>query len=253
MSSNKEQFLKNIRSALGQAPDTRREVPGLFPKQPSAESEALLERIRKRSGDQRRQLLEQMVAAGKPINLEVTPLADETEAASAIIDLVQSKSPEWENQNQVAAWQHPLIDALDLGAAFDAVGIPLYVVESVPEEGGDPIRSKIRENIIASYIGITSADFILADTATLVMRTRSGQPRSIAVVPSIHVAVVKLNQILADLQELYALLRWDEKEWKNGLSNYMSFISGPSKTADIEATMVHGAHGPREVQLFVIE
>ena len=75
---------------------------------------------------------------------------------------------------------------------------------------------------------------------------------SMAIVPSIHLAVIRLDQILSDLQELYALLRWDEKEWESGLTNYMSFISGPSKTADIEATMVHGAHGPREVHIFVI-
>jgi L-lactate dehydrogenase complex protein LldG len=99
---------------------------------------------------------------------------------------------------------------------------------------------------------VTSADFCLADTATLVMRNRPGQPRSAALVPSIHVAVIHLDQILADMKELFALLRWDERYRQEGLSNYMSFISGPSKTADIEATMVHGAHGPREVHLFII-
>jgi L-lactate dehydrogenase complex protein LldG len=106
--------------------------------------------------------------------------------------------------------------------------------------------------MIESFIGLTSADFCMADTATLVLRNRPGQPRSVALVPSIHVAVIALDQILADMKELFALLRWDERFRAEGLSNYMSFISGPSKTADIEATMVHGAHGPREVHLFVI-
>jgi L-lactate dehydrogenase complex protein LldG len=54
------------------------------------------------------------------------------------------------------------------------------------------------------------------------------------------------------MKELFALLRWDERFQAEGLSNYMSFISGPSKTADIEATMVHGAHGPREVHLIIL-
>jgi L-lactate dehydrogenase complex protein LldG len=179
-------------------------------------------------------------------------VADEAAAAAAVLELVRSKSPEWDNQNQVAIWQHPLLETLGLDTAFDAEGIPLYAVDTVPAENGDVVREEIRRNIIASYIGITSADFAMADTGTLVMRTRPGQPRSMAVVPSIHLAVIRLEQIIADLQELYALLSWDKKERKNGLSNYMSFISGPSKTADIEATMVHGAHGPREVHIFVI-
>jgi L-lactate dehydrogenase complex protein LldG len=113
-------------------------------------------------------------------------------------------------------------------------------------------EESLRQHIIDSYIGITSADFCMADTATLVMRTRPGQARSVSLVPAIHIAVVELNRIIADLKELYALLKWDPQESKDGVTNCMTFISGPSKTADIEATMVHGAHGPREVHLFVL-
>lgn len=250
--SNQNEFIRRIRTALGHPADVRREVPELFPLQPSAKSAVLMERIQQRGEDERRQLLARMTEAGKPINLTVTEVADEPAAAAAVLELVRSKSPEWDNQNQVAIWRHPLLETLGLDAAFAAEGIPLYVVDPVPAENGDNAREKIRRNIIASYIGITSADFAMADTGTLVMRTRPGQPRSMAVVPSIHLAVIRLEWIIADLQELYALLRWDKKEWENGLSNYMSFISGPSKTADIEANMVHGAHGPREVHLFVL-
>ncbi|MGD9972421.1 MAG: LUD domain-containing protein [Desulfatirhabdiaceae bacterium] len=71
-------------------------------------------------------------------------------------------------------------------------------------------------------------------------------------VPSIHVAVIRLEQLLADLKELYALLRWDAGQQAEGLTHHMVMISGPSKTADIELVMVHGAHGPREVHLVVI-
>jgi L-lactate dehydrogenase complex protein LldG len=92
----------------------------------------------------------------------------------------------------------------------------------------------------------------MADTATLVIRTRPGQARSISLLPAIHIAVIELDQIIADLKELYVLLKWDPQMSKEGVTNCMTFISGPSKTADIEATMVHGAHGPREVYIFVI-
>jgi L-lactate dehydrogenase complex protein LldG len=113
-------------------------------------------------------------------------------------------------------------------------------------------EESLRQDIIDSYIGITSADFCMADSATLVMRTRPGQARSVSLVPAIHIAVVELNRIIADLKELYALLKWDPQESKDGVTNCMTFISGPSKTADIEATMVDGAHGPREVHIIVI-
>jgi len=104
-----------------------------------------------------------------------------------------------------------------------------------------------------AFIGITSADYCIAETATLTMKTRPGQPRCVSLLPSIHVAVVRLDQILWNLKELYLLLKWDSYEQAEGITDCMTFISGPSKTADIEATLVHGAHGPRELYLFVLK
>jgi L-lactate dehydrogenase complex protein LldG len=66
------------------------------------------------------------------------------------------------------------------------------------------------------------------------------------------VAVIKLEQIVADFKELYALLDRDLGENSQALEGGMTFITGPSKTADIEATMVRGAHGPRELYIYVV-
>ena len=116
----------------------------------------------------------------------------------------------------------------------------------------DVERKKNRTKLIQSYIGITSADFCVAQSATLVMRTRPNQPRAVSLVPSIHVAVIKIDQIIESLKELYFRLKWDEKEKEQGLTNCMTFISGPSKTADIELEMVFGAHGPRQLYVYVV-
>jgi L-lactate dehydrogenase complex protein LldG len=173
-----------------------------------------------------------------------------------VAGLVAEKQPEWGEAKSVAAWRHPLIDRLGLEEALARLQVPLRVTQPINPSAGRECdqaeRDRQRAGIIASFIGVTAADFCMADTATLVMRNRPGQPRSVALVPSIHVAVITLDQILVDMKELFALLRWDERFRQEGLSNYMSFISGPSKTADIEATMVHGAHGPREVHLIVV-
>jgi L-lactate dehydrogenase complex protein LldG len=250
------QFLRRIRTALGHAADVSRPARPLFAEGPSPEDLQLLERIRRRSAQEGQALLERLSEAGKPINLNVTPLPDVAYATAAIVRLVAEKKPEWGDAKSIAVWRHPLIDRLNLSEALDRLQIPVHVSAPVPVDAGSRFdraeRERQRAGIIASFIGVTSADFCLADTATLVMRNRPGQPRSVALVPSIHIAMIALDQIVADMKELFALLRWDESYRTEGLSNYMSFISGPSKTADIEATMVHGAHGPREVHLFVI-
>ncbi len=84
------------------------------------------------------------------------------------------------------------------------------------------------------------------------MKTLPGQARATSLVPSIHIAVIRLDQIITNLKELYTLLKQEPDFNRKGLTNCLTFISGPSKTADIEAVMVHGAHGPREVYLLVI-
>jgi L-lactate dehydrogenase complex protein LldG len=249
-------FFRRIRTALGHAPDVSREARHLFAEGPSDEERQLLERIRRRTAAERQTLLERLIEAGKPIILNVTALPDVAYATAAILRLVAEKKPEWGDAKSIAAWRHPLIDRLNLPEALDRLQVPVHVTAPIPPNADSQFdqaeRERQRAGVIASFIGVTSADFCLADTATLVMRNRPGQPRSAALVPSIHLAVIHLDQILADMKELFALLRWDERYRQEGLSNYMSFISGPSKTADIEATMVHGAHGPREVHLFII-
>ena len=241
------EFIRRIKKALGRQSADLQMESDLFADKISDESRAVLARIKERSAADRHKLLATLIEAAKPINLTVTACQDTQSAAAAIVDLVRDKAPEWGDKKSVVAWKHPLIESLNLPAALSAQGVPVFFADLQKNDA-----ESLRRYIINSYIGITSTDFCLADTATLVMRTRAGQARSVSLVPSIHVAVIELSRVIADLKELYALLKWDPQESKEGVTNCMTLISGPSKTADIEATMVHGAHGPREVYLFVI-
>jgi len=254
--SGQQAFIGRIRSALGYAPDERRSREDLCTGIFTDETGAILDRIKHRSAAEGQQLIDRLMEMAAPINLKVTVLKDRAAATAAIADLVKNKAPEWGDQKQVVMWRHPLLESLNLADALAVQNVPLHVADfedvDVDETSANRQRERIRKNVIDSYIGITSADFCMAETATLVMRTRPGQARSVSLVPSIHVAVITLDQIIADLKELYALIQWDPEFQKESLTNCMTFISGPSKTADVEATMVHGAHGPREVHVFVI-
>jgi L-lactate dehydrogenase complex protein LldG len=245
--ANQEEFIKRVKLALRKPLEQSSRKADLFSSEMPAETPAILERIKNRTAEDRTILLETLIEAAEPINLKVIPAKDIGSVTAAITKLVRDKDPEWGDQKSVAAWQHPLIESLELPDALAEQGVPVFF-----SGVNTPERENLRQHIIDSYIGITSADFCMADTATLVMRTRTGQARTVSLLPSIHIAVIELDQIIADLKELYALLKWDPQKSKEGVTNCMTFISGPSKTADIEATMVHGAHGPREVYIFVV-
>jgi L-lactate dehydrogenase complex protein LldG len=254
--SGQEAFIRKIRSALGYSPDQQRHANGLFTGRSTGEIGRILKRIKNRTDTEKQQLLDRLIEMAEPINLNVIVLKDPTSVTAAIADLIRDKDPEWGSQKSVVAWKHPLIESLNLPDALADQNVPVYITE-LKESGADETfrekeRARLRQHVVDSYIGVTSADFCMAETASLVMRTRPGQARSVSLVPSIHIAVLRQDQIIADLKELYALIQWDTEGCGEGLTNCMTFISGPSKTADVEATMVHGAHGPREVYVYVM-
>ena len=75
------------------------------------------------------------------------------------------------------------------------------------------------------------------------------QPRSLSLLPPLHIAVAHQSQILPDLFDLFETPLWTER---GGLPSCLSLITGPSKTGDIELRLVTGVHGPGEVHVILI-
>ncbi|MFH1155096.1 MAG: lactate utilization protein [Pseudomonadota bacterium] len=248
-----DRFIQTLTASLIDVPPSRRKTrEWLFASEPDDRS-ARLDALAGRSRAEKRKLLDRLKERAAPINLKVIPVETCLEAGQAIAQLVRDKSPEWGTTKQVVAWDHPLIRQLNLDAALSEQPAPLVYT---PQEGtrapSAEQRQSLRQEVIKSFIGITSADYCVVESATLAMKTRPSQPRSVSLVPAIHVAVIELDQLVENLGELYFRLQWDPKEQAEGLTNCLTFISGPSKTGDIELVMVHGAHGPRELHLYVI-
>jgi L-lactate dehydrogenase complex protein LldG len=101
-----------------------------------------------------------------------------------------------------------------------------------------------RESAADAEIGVTSADFALADTGTLVFLT---EPRLISLLPPRHIAVIDRAKILMSLDELF--LRVPQP---GTLSSSMVLATGPSRTADIEMRLVRGVHGPGDVIVVIV-
>lgn len=251
------EFIQTIGKALGRGAGNAADAD-IFTTTASPGQEALLARIKTRSAGERKQLRDIVKQVAEPLHIDFHPEDNLDDIAGAIGRLILDKDPEWGTEKSVVRWDHPLLSRLHLESLAELNGVTIYTTDSVPGRLDAKVsaaaqRSAIREKVEASFIGITSADYLVAATATLAMRSRPGHARSASLVPSIHIVVIEEEKLLANLEELYTLLKWDPEEQAQGLTNCLSLISGPSKTGDIELVMVHGAHGPRELHLFVVK
>ncbi len=231
-------FLRTIRQSLGLAPDSERpksSFPALFAR---TDTSSTLQRISTRTEEQLDALVLQLKINAQALNIFTHEVESHDAAAAVIVDVIRTKVPEFTHTKHIILHDHPDLAALQLWKRFNREGISLHTSFSP-----DP---DVREKTIASFIGITAPEFGVAESATLIQLTQPGRPRSTSLVPSIHIALLRKENLLADLVEAYALLKETAK-----LDSFV-FISGPSKTADIEAQMVHGAHGPREVHLLIL-
>ncbi len=231
-------FMANIRKALGKSSSDSRSPEQCSAIFTSENSTKIIDRISCRTRAERQTLLRQFQENATQVNLIVHVDASFSAAARTIVNIVQNSEPEFNGTRQIIQHDHPDIEALELSKELGGEEVILHT--TVAND------SQIREKTISSYIGITSPSWGVADSATVVQLTLAGQPRSTSLVPSIHIGVIRLENILADLTELYALLH------RNPPTSSSVFISGPSKTGDIEAHLVYGAHGPKTMHIIVI-
>ena len=97
-------------------------------------------------------------------------------------------------------------------------------------------------------VGITSADYALADTGSLVMFTESRESRLLSLLPPCHIAVIGRSKIVPSLDDVLRM-----RPMPGDQSSAMVVITGPSRTGDIEMRLVRGVHGPGEVHVVIIE
>ncbi|CAB3765983.1 hypothetical protein GQ57_26335 [Burkholderia sp. MSh2] len=95
--------------------------------------------------------------------------------------------------------------------------------------------------------GFTVARSGIAATGTLVLAPDAGTPRTVSLVPPLHVALVHANTLHADLHAAAHAERWHA-----GMPTNLVLVSGPSKTSDIQQTLAYGAHGPRRLWVVIV-
>lgn len=122
-------------------------------------------------------------------------------------------------------------------------------IQILLKEGGIPFSSD-RENILEAKLGITRCEFLIARLGTVMISSGITPGRKLSIYPDIHLVLAYASQLVPDLKNALHQLR---KKYNNQFPSIVSLITGPSRTADIEKTLVMGAHGPKELYVFLID
>jgi L-lactate dehydrogenase complex protein LldG len=103
-----------------------------------------------------------------------------------------------------------------------------------------------REKAAASKIGISQLDWAMANTGSLIQDAAKVEKRLVSTLPSTHIAIVQTSHLLPDMPAVFGKIRPER-------TNYISFITGPSRTADIERVLTIGVHGPEKLIIVFVD
>ena len=234
-SNSREEILKRIRRGLHRLAIVRRKDENISPSSSSyKESQQKLEKLHKEMDERRLLLLDMFMNEITKVSGKAIILKSEDEIKDYVIRLVEEHSAK-----SLAIWESDFLKQINLREFLENKGLKFA-----------PPNSK--EEMAEADIGITEADFGIADTGTLVLIANEKQPRSVSLIPPIHVAILQSDVILEKMEDVFAILKnsLDETGSIAKLTSCITFITGPSRTGDIELNIILGVHGPKE--LFVL-
>ncbi len=196
-----------------------------------------------------------LVVKSKSMATEEIRLNEHLEAQG--LTVVETDLGEWILQLAHERPSHLIAPAVhktreEIAALFSkVVGHP---VDSDPAALVAVAREKLRDSFIRADIGITGGNALIADTGTLVLVTNEGNADLATTLPSVHIAVVGIEKIVPSLDDAAAVLKLLARSATGQkLSTYTQFITGPSRSADIELKTEIGVHGPKELHFVLID
>jgi L-lactate dehydrogenase complex protein LldG len=126
----------------------------------------------------------------------------------------------------------------------------IYCIENPYLQILQELKIQTATDLSSCDVSITGCEYLVARTGTIVMSSAQSSGRTTSVYAPIHICIAFTNQLVYDLKDSLSNLK---SKYEGCLPSMITFASGPSRTADIEKTLVTGVHGPKEVFCFLIE
>lgn len=191
------------------------------------------EEVQKLIEEQQGNLETQFIGELNKVNTNVIETSSEDEAKKSILKLIEDKELKF-----FAIWESQFLKEINLKQDFKDAGLKL-------------ITAKNKNRMANADIGITEVDYAIADTGTLVLLTDKNQPRSVSLLPPIHVAIVRPANLVRNIKDLFIILK-SRLQNSEDITSCMTFVTGPSRTADIELSLTLGVHGPKELYVLIL-
>ncbi len=203
--------IENIRRSLG------RTASGL-----TAEKPAILSPRSAQPLDKEIEQFLQEIAALQGVGRQMEPAA----VGEALNALVSERGV-----HKAVLWDTPFLKKLDVGGQLQGWG-----VELVPPDAD-------KYQLAQCDLGVTEADFLLAETGTVVLRSSREKPRAVSLLPPAHLVIASPQAFRPDLQQVFDEAKHDP---------YLVFVTGASRTSDIELVSTLGVHGPRYFHVWLV-
>lgn len=214
MTSAREDILGKVQQALGRRPGSP-----VAPISPTA-------RIAPRTPGEPEAEIAQLLAEIGKLNGVTRRLTSRDELRTALAELVKA-----EDVKRATLWTTPDLAAWEVAGSLEALGVEIV----------SPQADK--HLVAACELGVTGVDAALPETGTLQLRSSPERPRVVSLLPRVHLAIFTPAVLRADLHQAFA----DAKD-----AGYSVFVTGPSRTSDIELTLTLGVHGPKSLYAWVM-
>jgi L-lactate dehydrogenase complex protein LldG len=148
---------------------------------------------------------------------------------------------------------NPWFEKLGIAEYLKAIGKLVTCWNDEEGRAGLNSLSDFDKASFAAGAGITGVDFVLAESGTLVLSSATEKVQVASLAPPIHIALYRRSQLIGSLDELIAKLPISSSPDRPSVGRSIVFITGTSRTADIEQILIRGVHGPREVHAILVE
>jgi L-lactate dehydrogenase complex protein LldG len=240
--TGRAEFLGRIRAQMARTPGLFAATPSIRPTRPRERLEVLRRELSERWPESLARFVREFERVGGVFHRVARPAE-----VSGVIAAIAAER----NMQRVMSW-HPEALRLDLTGPLTARGLQVSAMPG--EEVSSAERQRLRAVVAAADLGVTGVDLAVAETGTMVVVSGAGRPRSTSLLPACHTAVFDREVLVESLAQVGLVLEaWHEGHTADARGAAINFITGPSRTADIELTLTRGVHGPKEVHAVFVE